>query len=374
MTKPCKMNRVTGKCEYTNTDFNPYKMTEIKVVKNYLSVHPTGNVRSYHQPRSKNYYIQSRKMSVSNHLKIKKKQKNQKNKKNKKPKKIYKTIKPKKNQIKPLKHKKMSKIFTKYKKIKKYKKPKIKLLKSGWKTLLLLALLSINSTSSDSLIDSHYKDTDQEILENTSIRKEVSKSQLVVNHDSTSTSSTSITGHLTKCWQTVETTHLLCLVDGKLNKWGSKNYWISHKMRNKLVKTSNGNRNENKIVKILHWNLGNKLWQNKKIVIEALILERTPDLLFISEANLMDTLPAEERNLPGYELLLPSTMEKHKCARLVLLVREGINVTLNTKMMHEDVQVIWVSLNIGRRSNMKVGGGIQGAPNVAEMQTKSYQN
>ena len=246
----------------------------------------------------------------------------------------------------------MSKILTKYKKTKKYKKPKIKLL-SGWKTLLLLVLLSINSTSSDPLMNSHYKNVDQEVFENTSIRKEMSQ---LADNNLSSIPCTSITGHFTKCWQTVGTTHLLCLVDGRVNKWGSKTHWISHKIRNKLVKASNGNRNENKIVKILHWNLGNKLWQNKKVIIEALILERTPDLLFISEANLMDTLPADERNLPGYELLLPSTMEKHKCARLVLLVRDGINVTLNTKMMHEDVQVIWVSVNIGRRSNMKVGG------------------
>ena len=89
-----------------NTDSIPYKMNEIKIVKNYLSVHPSGNVRTNHQPKSKNYYIQSRKMSVFHPLKIKKEQKNQKNHKKSKTKKIYKTIKPKKTQIKPLKHKK----------------------------------------------------------------------------------------------------------------------------------------------------------------------------------------------------------------------------------------------------------------------------
>ena len=65
-------------------------------------------------------------------------------------------------------------------------------------------------------------------------------------------------------------------------------------------------------VKIAHWNMGNKFWQNKRTEVEAVILEKTPDLLFISEANLMETVPEEKRFIEGYTMYLPLTMMKHK--------------------------------------------------------------
>ena len=150
----------------------------------------------------------------------------------------------------------------------------------------------------------------------------------------------------------------LCQILGKFNKWKNKHFWISSKLRNKIIKIKNGNRTDRNIVKIQHWNAGNSLWQNKKLTIEALITEKTPDLLFISEANLMSSLPDQDRQIHGYELYLPLTMDKHKCSRIVLLVREGVNINIQHNMMHEDVAVIWASIKVGKISNMKVGGGI----------------
>ena len=92
------------------------------------------------------------------------------------------------------------------------------------------------------------------------------------------------------------------------------------------------------------------------IIIEALLLEKQPDLLFVSEANLMASLPMEERKIRGYDLHLPSTMTKHKYARIVLLVKEGIDIKIHRGMMHVDVAVIWASIKTKNRSSMIIGG------------------
>ena len=60
--------------------------------------------------------------------------------------------------------------------------------------------------------------------------------------------------------------------------------------------------------------------------------------------------------MEGYSLVLPNTMEKHKCARIVLLVKNGIDITVHREFMHEDVAAIWVSVRNGRRRVMKIGG------------------
>ena len=144
---------------------------------------------------------------------------------------------------------------------------------------------------------------------------------------------------------------------GKTLCWqGSMRFFLSKKMMNKLVHSRNGNRINRNWVKLAHWNMGNKLWQNKRTDIEAVLLEKSPDLLYISEANLFDTVPEWERFITGYTLHLPLTMGKHKYSRLVLLVKEGVDVEVQNNMMHEDLAMIWVSVKSGGRKIMKVGG------------------
>ena len=86
------------------------------------------------------------------------------------------------------------------------------------------------------------------------------------------------------------------------------------------------------------------------------IIGKTPDLLFVSESNLMETLPEMERQIEGYSLHLPLTMRKHRYARLILLVREGIDVKIHLNLMHEDIAAIWVSIRCGNKYKMKIGG------------------
>ena len=106
---------------------------------------------------------------------------------------------------------------------------------------------------------------------------------------------------------------------------------MSSKLINKAVKMRNGNRSSRSVIKIYHWNMGNKLWQSKHEEIESLILDNDPDLFFVSEANLMCMLPDYERNIGGYDLHLPITLEKHSYARIVLLVKQVLKLKYTRK-------------------------------------------
>ena len=132
--------------------------------------------------------------------------------------------------------------------------------------------------------------------------------------------------------------------------------WISSKLRKRNVTAKNGNCQIKNVIKISHWNAGNQLWQNKRLEIEALILDNTPDLLFITEANLMASVPNCDRYIEGYTLYLPETVAKHDYAQIVLLAKEGVDITVNKEFMNEDVAVIWISVRNGRRKLLQIRG------------------
>ena len=71
-------------------------------------------------------------------------------------------------------------------------------------------------------------------------------------------------------YSTVQSRINSCRLDGNC----SKTIWLSSKLRNKRIKMVNGNRIDRNVIKIHHWNAGNKLWQNKMLTIEALLLEK----------------------------------------------------------------------------------------------------
>ena len=146
------------------------------------------------------------------------------------------------------------------------------------------------------------------------------------------------------------------LVAGKPVRWRNTVRWQSNKLMNSRIRSSNGNRETRNIIKIAHWNMGNSLWQNKRVEIDALVLDKQPDVLYISEANLMDTLPDSDRYILGYSLHLPSTMGKHNCSRIVCLVRDGIEVRVHREWMNDDVAVVWISIKNGNKGRLYVGG------------------
>ena len=132
---------------------------------------------------------------------------------------------------------------------------------------------------------------------------------------------------------------------------------LDNKDRNKRIKSTNGNRNgPRNLVKIIHWNMGSRFWPRKLEEVVALIEEKDPDLLFISEANLMADLPPEQRTVRGYNLVLPNTMVQLGYTRIILLIKEDINYKLLTQFMNNSTASIWVSLGSRGRRPLTVGG------------------
>ena len=92
----------------------------------------------------------------------------------------------------------------------------------------------------------------------------------------------------------------------KLLRWKINVVWISNKQLNKNVKIINGNRMSNSNLNIIHWNGGSRKWPNKILEIESLLLEKKPDLCFVSEANLWEGLDSHDTDIPGYTMHLPN--------------------------------------------------------------------
>ena len=115
---------------------------------------------------------------------------------------------------------------------------------------------------------------------------------------------------------------------------------ISPKKRNKNQKIKNGNRGSQ--LKIVHWNLGSRKWQNKTLDILSLIEEKKPSILAISEANLWDGLPQHEMQIEGYKLILPPTMGTLGYARVVMLVKNNLIVHKLDQHMENDLSAVWI--------------------------------
>ena len=98
-----------------------------------------------------------------------------------------------------------------------------------------------------------------------------------------------------------------------------KSHSISRKARNKLIKQVNGN--GKKTFCVSHWNLGSKNWVKKRNQIQALVDQKQPDFLFISEANLDELTPNHESLIQGYSITLPKTVKINQTARLVLAIQ-----------------------------------------------------
>ena len=130
---------------------------------------------------------------------------------------------------------------------------------------------------------------------------------------------------------------------------------LSNKDRNARIKSYNGNRMN--LINIAHWNAGNSKWETKRIEIEALVLQKQPDLLFVSEANLWDNLDSSQIDIPGYNLHYPrAMMSKHNYARIVLLAKSELDIKIEDNLMHEDISAIWLSLSYAGNRKMKIGG------------------
>ena len=123
------------------------------------------------------------------------------------------------------------------------------------------------------------------------------------------------------------------------------------------MKIINGNgTNLRNSITVAHWNMGSKHWQRDKDEIEAVTLQFNPDIFIISEANQMKELSVQEKNITGYRQILPKIVDVQRVARLVLLVREGINVEVKEEYMEYTVAAVWIKVGVRGRKPLLIAG------------------
>ena len=134
-----------------------------------------------------------------------------------------------------------------------------------------------------------------------------------------------------------------------------KLFSISNKTRNRRKKMENGNGIIRQNMTLIHWNMGSKMWTRKREEIEAVITQYTPDVLVISESNLLESLENYEKEIQGYQLLLPKTTEVQTISRLVMLIKNGIEVKIMDNLMDASLASIWIKVGARGRRPMLVG-------------------
>ena len=81
------------------------------------------------------------------------------------------------------------------------------------------------------------------------------------------------------------------IIKNRSKKWllYLKKWLTSNKIRNRRIKSMNGNGNNS--VNSVHWNLGPRFWINKVEDLQLLVDDVQADIFFISEANLWADTP-----------------------------------------------------------------------------------
>ena len=136
---------------------------------------------------------------------------------------------------------------------------------------------------------------------------------------------------------------------------GTINLSTTGKIRNKYQRTRNGNGTNRQNVTIIHWNMGAKIWTRKMLEIEAIILQYTPDIYIISEANLPRSLSEDERRIAGYNILTPPIPDNHNLYRLVVLVKDGMDVKVINELSDENLSALWLKTGTRGRRPMIIG-------------------
>ena len=117
---------------------------------------------------------------------------------------------------------------------------------------------------------------------------------------------------------------------------------LAARIRNNLKRSTNGNIHSN--VNIIHWNSGNKKWVNKRNEISQILMDLKPDIMFVSEANIFVEDQDHEICIPGYELLTSNSLETLGYTRMAALIKDKINVEIQTQWMCQNVASIWLKL------------------------------
>ena len=157
-----------------------------------------------------------------------------------------------------------------------------------------------------------------------------------------------------KVWSTYQVTPPSKGLKNEMYAWIYNFSWVlSNKMLNKKVKIVTGN--GRKSINISHWNLGARQWPRKILEIRHFLTERTPDIFIITEANLLADTAIEDRKLDGYTEFFTKSMISKGRSRVVVLVRDELNVRIREDLMDDESETIWLQVESGGRKKFLLG-------------------
>ena len=124
---------------------------------------------------------------------------------------------------------------------------------------------------------------------------------------------------------------------------------------NFLARYKYGNKREHGI-KIVHWNKGPSLLENKRNDIEALVQKHRPHILGLSEANLFRNHDLSNVQLPEYTLHTCPTLDNPglNVSRVVVYTHNSLVVKLRPDLMNDNVSTIWLEVGLPRRRKILV--------------------
>ena len=132
------------------------------------------------------------------------------------------------------------------------------------------------------------------------------------------------------------------------------NWCISNKLRNKNIKSINGNGKNS--INFVNWNLGPRLWRNKVEEIQLLVDDFVPDIAFIAEANIWNDTTEEKMKVEGYNIVLAPTMANLDYVRLVALIKEDFVYKIEKDLHDNDISSLWIRIGGRGRRSIFVGG------------------
>ena len=159
-------------------------------------------------------------------------------------------------------------------------------------------------------------------------------------------------------WQSGLTRNLgKCSFQLRVN-WGAGNE-IKRTLRvadsNFYARYTNGNRT-NRGIKLCHWNAGNAHLRNKMNSIESVVSRYSPQILGISEANLLKKHDLSEVQIEDYELVTSLTMDNANLeySRVIVYKHSSIISRVRKDLMSNKFSSIWLECGLPRKRKFLV--------------------
>ena len=115
------------------------------------------------------------------------------------------------------------------------------------------------------------------------------------------------------------------------------------------------NGNGNKLIKVVHWNMGSAHWVNIFKKIQLLLEDFNPDVAVISEANIFSENQDFDIYVPGYSLIQPKSMNSLGYSRIAVLVKSGVKVKVLDQFMDNEIASVWLRISGRGTKNLHIG-------------------